>query len=247
MCGAARGTRGPGRPPSGRPGAWWPKRSESSGKPAGVCSTSWQESAGNRRRWSARASKRKLAAGIVRWLLSVFGGPRTGVGTNRLTSWRSTRSVRRRKSSRSTVSRAERRGSPDHPRGAGRRHRPGGVLAPSPGYGPDWWAQAACRRRPDVNFFPDRGEKAAPATALCAECPAREACLAFADRSTSTSASGAARLAWTGGGPGGGPLPGGPYVVRPAHAVGESTGRSGRADSAGAHLVHMARLNRAKQ
>ena len=40
---------------------------------------------------------------IVRWLLSVFGGPSTGSGTCRLTSWRSIRMVRRRKSIRSTV------------------------------------------------------------------------------------------------------------------------------------------------
>ena len=45
---------------------------------------------------------------------------------------------------------------------------------------PAWWAEAACRARPDVNFFPTQGELAAPAKAVCAECPVREACLAYA-------------------------------------------------------------------
>ena len=45
---------------------------------------------------------------------------------------------------------------------------------------PAWWAEAACRGRPEVNFFPEQGQSAAPAKAICAGCPAREACLAFA-------------------------------------------------------------------
>ena len=45
---------------------------------------------------------------------------------------------------------------------------------------PAWWDNAACRDRPEVNFFPSRGESAAPAKAVCAGCPARPACLAFA-------------------------------------------------------------------
>lgn len=45
---------------------------------------------------------------------------------------------------------------------------------------PAWWAEAACRGRPDITWFPGQGETAAPAKAICAECPAREACLAFA-------------------------------------------------------------------
>lgn len=45
---------------------------------------------------------------------------------------------------------------------------------------PAWWAEAACRARPDVDFFPEQGQSAAPAKAVCAGCPAREACLDFA-------------------------------------------------------------------
>ena len=45
---------------------------------------------------------------------------------------------------------------------------------------PAWWADAACREQPEVNFFPTQGESAAPAKAICAGCPAGDACLAFA-------------------------------------------------------------------
>ena len=45
---------------------------------------------------------------------------------------------------------------------------------------PAWWAEAACRGRPDIDFFPEQGKSAAQAKAICAGCPAREACLAFA-------------------------------------------------------------------
>ena len=47
---------------------------------------------------------------------------------------------------------------------------------------PAWWADAACRGRPDLNFFPDRGEApaAAAAKAVCAGCPSAAPCLAFA-------------------------------------------------------------------
>ena len=45
---------------------------------------------------------------------------------------------------------------------------------------PSWWADAACRAHPEVNFFPAKGEATAPAKAVCAECPSREPCLAFA-------------------------------------------------------------------
>ena len=47
---------------------------------------------------------------------------------------------------------------------------------------PAWWADAACRGRPDLNWFPDRGEApaAAAAKAVCAGCPSAAACLAFA-------------------------------------------------------------------
>ena len=47
---------------------------------------------------------------------------------------------------------------------------------------PTWMARGACRDRPDVNFFPARGEDARPAMALCAECPVAEQCLAYAVR-----------------------------------------------------------------
>ena len=46
---------------------------------------------------------------------------------------------------------------------------------------PAWWAQAACRQRPDVNFFPELGESTARAKAVCSACEARDACLAFAE------------------------------------------------------------------
>jgi WhiB family redox-sensing transcriptional regulator len=45
---------------------------------------------------------------------------------------------------------------------------------------PARWADAACRGRPDVNFFPGRGGKTTPAKALCAGCASSAPCLAFA-------------------------------------------------------------------
>lgn len=45
---------------------------------------------------------------------------------------------------------------------------------------PEWWAEAACRGRPDVNWFPTQGEPATPAKAVCASCPSREPCREFA-------------------------------------------------------------------
>jgi hypothetical protein len=36
---------------------------------------------------------------------------------------------------------------------------------------------ALCRERPGVNFFPPRGEPAAPAKAVCRQCLVREECL----------------------------------------------------------------------
>lgn len=55
------------------------------------------------------------------------------------------------------------------------------ALAPFARRRPSWWAEAACRDHPEVNFFPEQGQSAAPAKAVCAGCPARQACLAFAN------------------------------------------------------------------
>lgn len=41
-------------------------------------------------------------------------------------------------------------------------------------------AKGACRGRPDVNFFPERGERTGPAKAVCATCEVREDCLGYA-------------------------------------------------------------------
>lgn len=41
---------------------------------------------------------------------------------------------------------------------------------------PAWHADAACRGRSDVSWFPGRGEDVAPAVAVCAGCPVREQC-----------------------------------------------------------------------
>ena len=45
---------------------------------------------------------------------------------------------------------------------------------------PPWMAQAACRGRGPSLFFPSRGEPNDEVRELCARCPAREPCLAFA-------------------------------------------------------------------
>jgi WhiB family redox-sensing transcriptional regulator len=45
---------------------------------------------------------------------------------------------------------------------------------------PSWMAAGACRDRPDVTWFPDRGKSTAPAKAICAGCPVRVECLSFA-------------------------------------------------------------------
>jgi WhiB family redox-sensing transcriptional regulator len=45
----------------------------------------------------------------------------------------------------------------------------------------DWRHAAACARHSHrVNFFPERGESAVEAKAICAACPVRQPCLEFA-------------------------------------------------------------------
>jgi WhiB family redox-sensing transcriptional regulator len=46
---------------------------------------------------------------------------------------------------------------------------------------PAWHARASCRDRPDVNFFPERGEPVAEALRLCSACPVRAPCREFAE------------------------------------------------------------------
>jgi WhiB family redox-sensing transcriptional regulator len=45
-----------------------------------------------------------------------------------------------------------------------------------------WVDKAACRDAKWQTFFPERGEGAGPAKAICARCPVREACLDYALR-----------------------------------------------------------------
>ena len=45
---------------------------------------------------------------------------------------------------------------------------------------PAWHADAACRERPDLNWFPERGEDVRQAKAVCSSCPVRSDCLADA-------------------------------------------------------------------
>ena len=47
---------------------------------------------------------------------------------------------------------------------------------------PFWAGRAACRKHPDVNFFPGRGEDSAPAKAVCTNCPVKDICLEVALR-----------------------------------------------------------------
>jgi WhiB family redox-sensing transcriptional regulator len=47
---------------------------------------------------------------------------------------------------------------------------------------PDWRRDAACAGIRAINFFPERGESAAGAKAICAMCPVRPPCLEFALR-----------------------------------------------------------------
>jgi WhiB family transcriptional regulator, redox-sensing transcriptional regulator len=43
-----------------------------------------------------------------------------------------------------------------------------------------WRLRAACRDADPALFFPERNQSAKPAKRICAECPVREQCLAFA-------------------------------------------------------------------
>ena len=45
---------------------------------------------------------------------------------------------------------------------------------------PAWMARATCRGRSDVNFFPSNDEPGIAARGVCAGCPVREPCLAYA-------------------------------------------------------------------
>lgn len=46
---------------------------------------------------------------------------------------------------------------------------------------PDWYADAACAHGADPEiFFPELGQTAAPALAICAGCPVRDQCLQYA-------------------------------------------------------------------
>ncbi len=41
----------------------------------------------------------------------------------------------------------------------------------------DWRDYGACRTRPDINFFPERGESTREAKAVCTTCPVQAICL----------------------------------------------------------------------
>ena len=45
---------------------------------------------------------------------------------------------------------------------------------------PAWHHQAACRDHPELTWFPERGASLRAAKAVCAACPVRGACLAWA-------------------------------------------------------------------
>ena len=44
---------------------------------------------------------------------------------------------------------------------------------------PPWMADALCREYPDVSWFPEKGERSAPAKAICARCLAQDACRVY--------------------------------------------------------------------
>ena len=45
---------------------------------------------------------------------------------------------------------------------------------------PAFMSDALCREHPEISWFPERGEDARPAKAVCAACLVRDECLAFA-------------------------------------------------------------------
>lgn len=45
---------------------------------------------------------------------------------------------------------------------------------------PDWHRDALCQEFPEVEFFPDRGEDARPAKAICQRCLVQSDCLSWA-------------------------------------------------------------------
>ena len=44
----------------------------------------------------------------------------------------------------------------------------------------DWRSEAACKTRPDLNWFPGQGERLTEQREVCASCPVRIDCLADA-------------------------------------------------------------------
>lgn len=49
-----------------------------------------------------------------------------------------------------------------------------------------WQELGACIDRPDVNWYPGRGESVAPAIKVCRTCPVQAECLEHADRIVTT-------------------------------------------------------------
>jgi WhiB family redox-sensing transcriptional regulator len=45
---------------------------------------------------------------------------------------------------------------------------------------PSWQRQGLCHNYPEVSWFPELGERAEPAKAICRRCPVRNECLDYA-------------------------------------------------------------------
>lgn len=56
----------------------------------------------------------------------------------------------------------------------------GGALDVIDDLRPEWMVQALCKRHPEVEFFPGRGESLDGAKNICRRCPVREQCLDYA-------------------------------------------------------------------